>query len=160
MYNAPSFLDLHERAHRSLCGLIRHCGQLEPEAFERELPGFGYPSVRLQLEHVIGAEEYWVRVIRGLYKDEEESAVYSTAEALEVYRGQVAEATGLYLRGASEAELNTPREMWTWPGRMRRLVPAHVFLRTQTHIYQHQGQVLAMCRILGKPGGGLDFPLE
>jgi uncharacterized damage-inducible protein DinB len=160
MYNSPALLDLHERAHRSLLGLIRHCAQLDPEPFNREIPGFGYPSVRLQLEHVIGAEEYWVLVIRGLYKEEEEGAGYETTDALEAYRERVAESTGQYLRAASESELNTSREMWTWPGRMRRLVPAHVLIRTQTHIYQHQGQILAMCRLLGKPGGGLDFPLD
>ncbi len=62
---------------------------------------------------------------------------------------------------ASQADLDTAREMWTWPGKMRVLVPAHVFLRTLTHIYHHLGQVMAMGRILGRPGpSGLDFPLD
>jgi uncharacterized damage-inducible protein DinB len=40
-------------------------------------------------------------------------------------------------------------------------VPALIFVRTTVHIYQHQGQVLAMCRLLGRPGpGNLDFPLD
>jgi len=56
--------------------------------------------------------------------------------------------------------LNTRRKMATWGGKELELVPAHVILRTQTHIFQHQGQVAAMCRLLGRPiPTGLDFPL-
>ena len=39
---------------------------LPPVALDQELEGFGYPSIRLQLHHVIGAEQYWVGVLRGL----------------------------------------------------------------------------------------------
>jgi uncharacterized damage-inducible protein DinB len=49
--------------------------------------------------------------------------------------------------------------MLTWGDRTRELTPAHVFMRTLTHIYQHQGQIVAMCRLLGKPVGGLDYPI-
>jgi uncharacterized damage-inducible protein DinB len=91
-----------------------------------------------------------------------EDADHPTVEELEEHRRRVAGATDDYLRHASEEELNTPREMWTWPGKMRTLVPARIFMRTLTHIFQHQGQMLAMCRLLGLPGpdGGLDFPLD
>jgi len=34
-----------------------------------------------------------------------------------------------------------------------------VFARTLVHIYHHMGQVAAMCRLLGKPTQGLDFPI-
>jgi uncharacterized damage-inducible protein DinB len=110
---------------------------------------------------VIGAEEYWIRVVSGRYADEEDDPDHPTVDALEAYRMQVAGATDSYLRSSSEAELNTPREMLTWPRKMRTLVPARVFLRTLTHIYHHQGQVVAMCRLLGHPcPPGLDFPLD
>ena len=162
MYTSAALLDLHERTHRSLQKLLQHCGQLSPEDLTRELPGFGYPSLLQQLEHAIGAEEYWMRVVRGLYKDgDEEGPGCSSVDELEAYRRRVADATDGYLRQANEGELNTAREMRTWPGKLRPLVPARVVLRTQTHIYQHQGKVLAMCRLLGKPGpAGLDFPLD
>jgi uncharacterized damage-inducible protein DinB len=32
-------------------------------------------------------------------------------------------------------------------------------MRTMTHIYHHQGQVTAMCRLLGRPVNGLDYPI-
>jgi hypothetical protein len=73
----------------------------------------------------------------------------------------VAEITRAYLRAASDEELNTAIERTTWQGKVRPLVAARVLVRTQTHIYQHQGQVAALCRLLGKPiPAGLDFPLD
>jgi uncharacterized damage-inducible protein DinB len=159
MYTSAALLDLHERAHRSLQKLMAHCRELSPEELDRELPGFGYPSVRLQLHHEIGAEQYWIGVIQGRIEVDENAAAYPTIEALEAYREQVGSATLEYLEGASAEELNTPREMLTWQGAKRLLTPAHVILRTQTHLYHHQGQIVAMCRLLGKPTGGVDFPI-
>jgi hypothetical protein len=49
--------------------------------------------------------------------------------------------------------------MTTWGNKERVLTPALVILRIVTHLYQHQGPVVAMCRLLGKPCPGLDFPL-
>ena len=51
--------------------------------------------------------------------------------------------------------------MTTWGDRKMRLAPARVIVRTQTHVFQHQGQIAAMCRILGRPiPSGLDFPVK
>ncbi|MEE8304044.1 MAG: hypothetical protein V3S24_16600, partial [Candidatus Tectomicrobia bacterium] len=61
----------------------------------------------------------------------------------------------------SDAELNIRRTMTTWGDKEIEVVPVHVLLRTQTHIFQHQGQVAAMSRLLGRPvPAGLDFPLS
>ena len=161
MYTPSALRDMHDRAHRSLQSLLQHCAGFSDEEFARELPGFGYPSLQQQLDHVIGAEEYWVSVVRGLFTGDVDEIPHPTIAALETHRAAVAATTDAYLGEAQDAELNTPREMWTWPGKLRPLVPARVIVRTITHIYQHQGQVLAICRILGRPGpGGLDFPLD
>lgn len=161
MYTADALLDVHERAHRSLRMLLDHCGALDAAALDRELPGFGYPSVRLQLHHVIGAQEYWIGVLRGSFRVEDDAHEYPTLAALEAYRDRAAATTAAYLREATPAELNTAREMLTWQGARRMLVPARVVMRTLTHIYHHHGQVLALCRLLGRPGpGGSDFPLD
>jgi uncharacterized damage-inducible protein DinB len=160
MYTSEAMLDFHERAHRSLQKLMGHCRQLSPEELDRELPGFGYPSARLQLHHTIGAEEYWVGVLKGHFEVRDDDADYPTIESLEGYRQRVYSATEEYLQSASTDELNTPGRMITWGNKERVLIPAHVLLRTQTHIFQHQGQIQAMCRLMGKPASGLDFPLD
>jgi uncharacterized damage-inducible protein DinB len=160
MHTAAALVDTHTRAHLSLQKLLDHCAGFSPDELSRELAGFGYPQIRLQLHHVVGAEEYWVGVLRGLILTDERPEDFASIDALRAYRERVAATTGAYLRGASETELNTRRKMITWGGHERELVPAHIILRTQTHIFQHQGQVAAMCRLLGRPiPPGLDFPL-
>jgi uncharacterized damage-inducible protein DinB len=69
---------------------------------------------------------------------------------------------GAILEGANEAELNTPRRMISDPGQTRLLRPADVIMRVVTHIFNHQGQVLAMCRSLGTPNDmiDLDYPVD
>lgn len=159
MHTSAALLDLHERSHRSLMALLAHCRGLSAEERHREHAGFGYATVHLQLHHLIGAQEYWIRVLAGRVEADDDPDRYATVDDLEAWRGRVDALTAGYLSGASPAELNTPREAETWGGRRRVLVPAHVFMRTLTHIYHHQGQVVAMCRLLGKPVGGLDYPL-
>lgn len=158
MHTSEALLDFHERAHRNLRGLLAHCRQLSIEELDRELAGFGYPSVRLQLHHEIGAEQYWIAVLQGRIEVDDNDAAYPTVDSLEAYRQQVFAATEAYMRGASSAELNTARLMLTWGNKERLLIPAHVVMRTLTHLYHHQGQVAAMCRLPGKPIAGLDYP--
>jgi uncharacterized damage-inducible protein DinB len=160
MHTPAALLDLHERVHRNVRGLLEHCFTLDAAELNRELPGFGYPTVRLQLHHMIGAEEYWVGVLVGVVDPDDDDSAFPDVNALEAWRGRVAAATQAYLRSVTAETLNNARPHATWGGRTRVFSPARAILRTQTHHYQHQGQVLAMCRLLGKPGGGLDFPLE
>lgn len=159
MYTAAALLDLHERAHRNFSALLRHCGALPAAELDRKLDGFGYPSIRLQIHHVIGAEEYWVGVLHGRVEADDNDAAYPTIESLEAYRQRVAGVTSRYLEDASPEELNTARPMMTWGNREQVLAPARVILRVTTHIYHHQGQVAAMCRLLGHPVEGINFPI-
>lgn len=159
MLTADALLELLERSHRSLIALLAHCRGLSDQELNRELPGFGYPTIRLQLHHEIGAAKYWIGVLEGRIDAEEDDPDYPTVESLEAYREQVYILTERHLRTTSTAELNGPRPMMTWGDRERVLTPAHVIVRTLMHLYQHQGQIVAMCRLLGKPcGSGLDYP--
>ena len=161
MYTKEALLDLHDRSHWSLQKLLVHCTQLSAESLDRKLEGFGYPTVRLQLHHALGAEEYWIGVLEGKILADDNDVEFPTVATLEAYRRRVALVTREFLETASDDALNTAREMVTWQGVKRRLVPALVVLRPLTHVYQHQGQVLAMCRLLGMSGpDGLDFPID
>jgi uncharacterized damage-inducible protein DinB len=162
MYNAPTLLDVHTRAHESLRRLIVFCGNLTDDELRRPLTGFGFPTVLGQLEHTIGAEVYWQTVVTRGYTEEARLPDLRDAAAIEAFRQQTASATRSYLERASEAELNTPRQMISDPGKTRVLRPADVIMRVVTHIFNHQGQVLAMCRTIGKPNDtrDLDYPVE
>ena len=164
MYTGEMLADLHQRGHRSFGKLVEHCGRLDVAQADREIAGFGYPSVRLQLIHAIGAEAYWVSVLQGRMDAEDRDGVLRTIASVADWRAAVAAATQAYLRTATPHELDTARPMTTFGGKSRELVPARVVLRTVTHLYHHQGQVVAMCRLLGSPvsspASGMDFPLD
>jgi len=159
-YTGEALLDLHERCHRSFGACVDHCRVFSAEEFDRELDGFGYSTLRQQLHHAIGAERYWISVLRDAMDASEDEADAVSIDRLEAFRRSVNATTRDYLRESSDEELNTPRMMTTWGGHEVLLAPAHVILRTQTHLFQHMGQVAAMCRLLGRPvPAGLDFPL-
>ena len=162
MYNAETLLDVHARAHESLRRLIAFCGTLTDDELHRPLKGFGFPSVLGQLEHTIGAEVYWQTVVTRGYTEEATMPALRNVADIERFRQETASATRAYLERASETELNSARRMVSDPGQTRLLRPADVIMRVVTHIYNHQGQVLAMCRAIGKPNDvhDLDYPVD
>lgn len=162
MYNPETLLDIHARAHESLRRLIVFCSDLTGDELRRPLAGFGFPTVLAQLEHTIGAELYWQTVVMKGYTEEATLPDLRDIAAVEAFRRETASATRSYLDRASDAELNSPRVMISDPGQTRLLRPADVIMRVVTHIFNHQGQVLAMCRTIGKPNDthDLDYPVD
>lgn len=162
MYDAETLLDIHARAHESLRRLIAFCGELTDDELRRPLDGFGFPTILLQLEHTIGAEVYWQTVVIRGYTEEAVLPDVPDLAAIEAFRQQTASVTRSYLERATEAEVHSRREMISDPGQTRALRPADVILRVVTHIFNHQGQVLAMCRAMGRPNErhDLDYPVD
>jgi uncharacterized damage-inducible protein DinB len=133
MYTPDALRDIHERSHRSLAGLLLHCAKLAPGEIEQEMPGFGYASIRLQLHHVISAEEYWITVLQGRVNADDNAADFAGIPELQQYRARTAAATAAWLESATAAELNTPRKfsVWSPTGNVERtLMAAHVVLRS------------------------------
>lgn len=161
MYTSGVLLDIHGRGQESLRRLISFCNALTAEELNRRLPGFGFPTVLQQLAHTIGAEVYWQTVVTRGYSEEATMPALLDLAAMEAFREQTASVTRAYLARASEGELNAPRVMISDPGQ-RLLRPADVIMRVVTHIFNHQGQVLAMCRSMGKPNDAidLDYPVD
>lgn len=160
MNEPEALLEFHRRCHRSFARLLDHGESLTEEELHRKLDGFGYSTVQLQVHHIIAAERYWLGVLQGRMDVDEDEDRYPDISSLRRFRESVAGECERLLRDSSSAELSEPREMMTWGGKKKVLVPAHVIIRTQVHIYHHQGQILAMCRLLGKPANGFDYPIE
>jgi uncharacterized damage-inducible protein DinB len=163
MTTPASLLEFLRRTHLGTAQLHAHCRQLSAEELHRELPGFGYPTVQLQLHHISGAEDYWIDVLSGRPYRGEEPAAYPDIDALEAYRQATLAATAAYLETQDETGLGTPQEFVLWNGDRAVLLPEMVLMRLVTHPFHHRGQVLAMCRHLGYPlphGSGMDFPIR
>lgn len=161
MYTATALRDLHSRCHRAFSGLLDHLATLPADVAAREMEGFSYPSLLTQAHHVIGAEHYWIGVLRGEMPTEEHPEDWASLDAVLAYRDRVLAATHAYLDATGEAELNATVPLDTWSRKQVPLVPARVVLRTQTHLFHHKGEMHAMCRLLGHPAPArLDFPLD
>jgi len=161
MYTAAALLDIHARGHESLRRLIVLCGNLTADELRRPISGFGFPTIHRQLEHTIGAEVYWQTVLTRGYTEDATLPPLPDLEAIEAFRRQTEALTRTYVETATPSELNSTREMISDPGKTRVLRPADVILRIVTHIFNHQGQILSMCRALGRPNktDDVDYPI-
>ena len=160
MYTKAALLDIHARTHHGLEKLLTHCRQLGADELDRSMEHFAYPTVRLQLHHALSAEVYWTGILQGRIEVDDNSADFPTVESLEMLRRVTFENTRSILESASDDELSRARSMMTWGNKEKTMLPAHVILRVLTHYFQHQGQVTAMLKILGKPAAGTDFLLD
>jgi uncharacterized damage-inducible protein DinB len=164
MFTPEALLEAHRRTHLGTTRLLEHCRQLSAEEFQRELPGFGYPSIQLQLHHILSAEDYWLTVLgRQPLAEEEFPQDYPTVDSLLAFQQQVLGRMAEYLAGMDSAALARPTPLTVWGGDTVELLPEMVVMRLVTHPFQHRGQVLAMCRQLGYPApptAGFDFPIR
>ena len=160
MYTAAALLDIHERTHISMRRLLDHLDGLPEAALETPLEGFSYPTLLAQVHHVLAAERYWMGVLEGRIRVDDDLAAHATVASLRALEGEVGEATRALLASLSDEEARSPRRVTKWNGVEMDVAPAHVLLRTQTHAFQHQGEIATMLRQLGHGFPAmLDFPL-
>lgn len=160
MYTTAGLLDIHERTHRSIQGVLDHLATLPEAELARSVEGFSYPTLVSLLHHVLGAERYWFGVLKEDILLDDDEAAHQTIDALRTLRKDVAATTAAFLRSCTDEELSNPRTITKWNGETAEVAPAHVLLRTQTHAYQHQGEIASFLRQLGHTFPPmLDFPL-
>jgi uncharacterized damage-inducible protein DinB len=157
MFNRDGIRTLHGLTHDRLDLLLDHVGKLPPADFVRELPGFGFASVRDQLAHLLGAEYRWVHRLQFLPLPRWAASDYQTAESIRPAKERVKAATIAYLDALPDSELNDvlARRPSDWHGDLRS--PAFILHHVITHAYHHKGQVVAMCRLLGRPAPDTDL---
>ena len=79
------------------------------EDLQTPLEGFSYPTVVLQLHHVIAAERYWFSVLQGGARLDDDAAGHGTVEALRSLEREVAASTRSYLRTLADEETASKR---------------------------------------------------
>ena len=78
MFTLDGIRQFHRWTHQSLALLLDHLASLSPSDYTRELPGFGYPSLRAQVVHLFGCEIRWLNRIRSLPQRDWNSAHWPT----------------------------------------------------------------------------------
>lgn len=159
LFTRAALLRYHEYAHSGLAAMLEHVQSLPQDKFRQAVEGFGQPSVRAQLVHLLDCEYSWVLGVQGKgdtpYDWWHETDLQTPAD-LKAHRGWVAEQTRQWLLTETDESLNLPRAV-TEDGRTHEGLPAEMLLHLMTHAYHHKGQIAAMCRLLGHPAPATDM---
>jgi uncharacterized damage-inducible protein DinB len=148
---------LHACLHESLGIVFNHLATVPPELWTKQLDGFGQPTLRDQIAHILGAESRWICRLQLLPLETRDAAALTSVEAVRNFQKDVKAATITYLDSLPESKLYSPLERYpeTWIGPPRS--PAYILLHVITHGFHHKGQLVAMLRLLGHPAPDTDI---
>lgn len=157
MFTLDSVRKFHGWTHASLALMLDHVSTVPAGDYIRELPGFGFPTLRRQVIHIFNCEAAWVHVLQGRpYHDVTPAECPGVAEA-RLLQQEVGRQTLDYLSGLSDEQLNTNTELHFADGGVAIRTPALVIHHFLTHAFHHKGQIAAMCRLLGHPAPDTDL---
>jgi uncharacterized damage-inducible protein DinB len=131
--------------------------QLSEEQFNRELGG-SFPSIRLTLLHIVGAEELWItRLLEGqsptrMLADED----YPTLENIERQLGATRVKWKNYLDGLVDDQLAEPFFYRNLRGEQISLPLWQILHHIANHATYHRGQITSMLRQVGVTPPGVD----
>jgi uncharacterized damage-inducible protein DinB len=142
---------LHTWTHERLDLLLSHAAFVTAEQFVAEIPGFGAPSIRDQLSHVIQCERGWVHALQDIPWTPWPREDSATPDRVHRAKQHVMTETITYLDQLSDIELSTElvRRPKDWLGPLRS--PGFILHHVITHAFHHKGQIVAMFRLLGQP---------
>jgi uncharacterized damage-inducible protein DinB len=157
MFTKEGIRQFHAWTHESLDLVIQHAAKMPAGLFTREVPGFGYATVRNQLVHLLVTEAGWIRRLQSLEPVKFRNEDHPTPESLVEAKRAVMATTLAYLDALEEeqfnAELEKAPESWAGPPAS----PAFILHHILTHAFHHKGQIVAMFRFLGHPAPDTDL---
>ena len=157
MFTLDGIRQFHRWTHQSLGLLFDHLATLSPDDYTRELPGFGYPSLRAQVVHLLGCEIRWLNRILSLPQRDWNPAHWPAVPDARALQAEAQAMTLAYLAQLSELQLNTPIHIPFPEVHDLTRTPALILHHMLTHAFHHKGQIVAMCRTLGYPAPMTDL---
>ena len=147
----------HGWTHASLDLLLDHLSTIPSDDYLKEVPGFGFSTLRNQIIHIFNCEGFWIHTLQGLsYVDRNPAECPSLADA-RLMQQQVSRQTLAYLSRMTNQQLNSETKLHFPDGDSAVRTPALVLHHVLTHAFHHKGQVVAMCRQLGHPAPDTDM---
>jgi uncharacterized damage-inducible protein DinB len=147
----------HGWTHASLDLLLDHLSTIPASDYGKDLPVFGFSTLRKQVIHIFNCEGFWVHTLRGLrYVDRDPAGCPAVADA-RVLQREVSRQTLEYLSGMTDEQLNADTQLVFPDGDSAVRSPALILHHVLTHAFHHKGQIAAMCRELGHPAPGTDL---
>ncbi|MGA7522993.1 MAG: DinB family protein [Acidobacteriaceae bacterium] len=157
MFTLDGIRQFHRWTYQSLSLVFDHLATLPPADYTKELPGFGYPSPRAQVIHLLGCESRWVNRLQGLPNPSWDPARWPTVSDARALRDEITQQTRVYLSRLTDQQLNSNTTLHFPGGDTAVRTPALVLHHVLTHAFHHKGQIVAMCRLVGHPAPDTDL---
>lgn len=157
MFTVEGIRKFHGWTHACISTALDHLSTLPAGDYVKDVPGFGFSTLRDQSVHIFNCEGFWIQVLQGLtYIDRRPEQCPAVADA-RVLQQDVYRQTEAYLSRLSDQKLNTNTELHFPDGDVAVRTPALVLHHFMTHAFHHKGQIVAMCRALGHPAPDTDL---
>jgi uncharacterized damage-inducible protein DinB len=157
LFTLAGIRKFHDWTHASFTLLLDHLSTIPAGEYSKEVPGFGFPTLRAQVLHILNCEGFWVQTLQALHFENEDPANWPTVSDARVLQGEVSLKTLNYLSGLNEQRLNAGTELHFSDGDSAVRTPALVLHHVLTHAFHHKGQIVSMCRHLGYPAPDTDL---
>ena len=157
MFTVDAIRKFHAWTHDSLTLLLDHLATFPAADYAKEIPGFGYASVRAQVIHLLGCEIRWVNRLREIPNDAWDDTRWPGVSDARELMSEAKARTLAYLSALTDQQLNTNATLHFPDGDTAVRTPALILHHVLTHAFHHKGQIVAMCRILGYPAPDTDL---
>lgn len=137
--------------------MLDHLSTIPAGDYSKEVPGFGFPTLRAQVIHILNCEGFWIQTLQASPFEDQNPTAWPTVSDARVLQREVSVKTLNYLSGLNEQQLNATTELRFSEGDTAVRTPALVLHHVLTHAFHHKGQIVAMCRILGYPAPDTDL---
>jgi uncharacterized damage-inducible protein DinB len=148
---------LHSWTHSSLTLLLDHLATIPNADYAKDLSGFGFPTLRAQIIHILNCEGFWVHTLQGARFEDEDLAGWPSVPDARVLQRRVSVNTLAYLSSLTDDQLNADTELHFSDGDKAVRTPALILHHIFTHAFHHKGQIVSMCRTLGHPAPDTDL---
>lgn len=157
MFTVDGICKFHGWTHASLDAVLNHLSTLPVDDYLREVPGFGFPTLRDQAIHIFNCEGVWVHALQGVPYTNRTPEDYPTIADARRLQNEASQATREYLSTLTDQQLNVDAELHFSDGDTAVRPPVLVLHHVLTHAFHHKGQMVAMCRALGHPAPDTDL---
>jgi uncharacterized damage-inducible protein DinB len=157
LFTVEGVRKLHGWTHSCLNVVLDHMSTIPADDYAKELPHFGFPTLRQQVIHVFNCEGFWIQTLQGSRHIDWTPDQFPTIADARRLQQQVTARTHAYLSSLSDHQVNTDTELHFPDGDIAVRTPALVLHHVLTHAFHHKGQMVAMCRVLGHPAHDTDL---
>jgi uncharacterized damage-inducible protein DinB len=157
VFTVDGIRKLHGWTHASLDLVLDHLSTISAGDYSKELPGFGFPTLRQQALHIFNCEGFWIHTLQGLPFVDRTPASCPAVSDVKLLKEEVSAYTVAHLAGLTDRQLNSNTELHFPDGDTAVRTPALILHHVLTHAFHHKGQIVAMCRLLGNPAPDTDL---